>query len=132
MKGLCGCGCGQPTEIAKRTEGRWGFVKGEPKRYVRGHGKRRFEWHEEDRGYTTPCHIWDGTFTEGGYPTVLRDGKRTTAHRYLFIEEHGPIPDDWDVDHKCEVKACVNLDHLEALTRSEHNFRTWARKKAAA
>jgi hypothetical protein len=101
-------------------------------RFIKGHGRRRMEWVEEDRGYVTPCYIWQGTFTEMGYPTIFRDGNRTTAHRFLYIQNVGRVPDEYDLDHLCEVKACVNWTHLEPVTRSEHNFRTWARKRERA
>jgi hypothetical protein len=34
---LCGCGCGQPTPPAKRTDHKRGLVKGQPVRFIRGH-----------------------------------------------------------------------------------------------
>jgi hypothetical protein len=37
---LCACGCGEPTTIAKRNDSRDGTRKGEPVRFVRGHGSR--------------------------------------------------------------------------------------------
>jgi hypothetical protein len=36
---LCECGCGQPAPIAKRTQRSFGWVKGQPLRFVRGHKK---------------------------------------------------------------------------------------------
>jgi hypothetical protein len=41
--GLCQCGCGEPTPIAKRTSTRKGVVKGQPIRYVQGHGNRHHQ-----------------------------------------------------------------------------------------
>ena len=38
--GTCQCGCGQPTEIAKATSTRRGWVRGTPKRFIHGHGRR--------------------------------------------------------------------------------------------
>ena len=37
---LCACGCGQETPLAPRNEKRFGHVKGEPMRFVRGHNLR--------------------------------------------------------------------------------------------
>jgi hypothetical protein len=39
--GLCQCGCGQSTTISPVTILRYGYVKGQPRRYVRGHYDRR-------------------------------------------------------------------------------------------
>ena len=37
--GYCHCGCGNKTNIAKATVPRWGFVKGQPHRFLVGHGR---------------------------------------------------------------------------------------------
>jgi hypothetical protein len=37
MKGFCECGCGQKTNLARQTNKKWGHVKGEPVRFIRGH-----------------------------------------------------------------------------------------------
>jgi 5-methylcytosine-specific restriction endonuclease McrA len=39
--GFCWCGCGEKTEVARQRDPAWGLVQGEPKRYVRGHGRVR-------------------------------------------------------------------------------------------
>ena len=39
-KGLCQCGCGQKTVIAKRNDTGQHMVKGEPQRFVKGHHLR--------------------------------------------------------------------------------------------
>lgn len=41
LKGLCQCGCGKPTKIARQTSKRDGYAKGEPLRYLSGHSKNR-------------------------------------------------------------------------------------------
>ena len=35
--GLCECGCGQPTPVALGTHRKYGWVKGQPKRFILGH-----------------------------------------------------------------------------------------------
>jgi hypothetical protein len=39
--GLCKCGCGQPTEIAKINRSARGWIKGFPKQYIKGHHMRK-------------------------------------------------------------------------------------------
>jgi hypothetical protein len=39
-RGLCHCGCGQPTRIAPFTSRAIGWVNGQPIRYIRGHANR--------------------------------------------------------------------------------------------
>lgn len=48
------------------------------------------------------------------------------AHRLSFERVYGPIPDGLTVDHECEVKACVEPEHLRLLTAKE-NSRAWQR-----
>jgi hypothetical protein len=38
--GSCCCGCGAPTTVADRTNTKYGYVRGEPKLYIRGHARR--------------------------------------------------------------------------------------------
>jgi predicted nucleic acid-binding Zn ribbon protein len=64
------------------------------------------------------CWIWNGRTDPHGYG-VARGGKK--AHRVYFAQATGEdIPKGWHVHHRCEVKACVNPDHLEALPASLH------------
>jgi hypothetical protein len=37
---LCECGCGQPVPFAKKTDAAKGYIKGQPLRFVQGHGLR--------------------------------------------------------------------------------------------
>lgn len=81
-------------------------------------------WVEEDRGYDTPCWIWSGAIRAyDGYGQITRDGRPRVAHRALYQDRFGVVPAGMDLHHLCEVKACVNLDHLELLTHAEHAAR---------
>lgn len=55
-----------------------------------------------------------------GYGTVHRKGRTQSAHRRAYEDEHGPIPDGMVVRHKCDVRNCVNLDHLELGTAADN------------
>lgn len=43
------------------------------------------------------------------------------AHRVVWEQAHGPIPEGHHVHHSCGIPACINVDHLELLTPHEHH-----------
>lgn len=73
---------------------------------------------EEDRGFRTPCHVWKRCISTAGYGRYLAmsRGPVDYAHRHAYAMAKGPIPPGLTIDHLCRVRACVNPDHLEAVT----------------
>lgn len=74
----------------------------------------------------TPCWVWTaakhhgyGVFT----PHPHRRGLTSVAHRLAYMEEVAPIPAGMEIDHLCRNHACVNPEHLEAVTRSTNQRR---------
>lgn len=51
-------------------------------------------------------------------------GKRTTAHRAVYIELIGD-PGAVDLHHKCRNRKCVNPEHLQPISRQRHIFETF-------
>lgn len=122
--GLCLCGCGQATTPAPNSRRRDGLIKGEPRPFCLGHGMVAAPLDDayapEDRGYLTPCWIWQRSCDVNGYGRLGGRGRDPMAHRYFYTQAKGPIPDGLALDHLCRVPRCVNPDHLEAVTHREN------------
>lgn len=68
-----------------------------------------------------PCVIGPRIAVNGyaRFPSGKR-GVHLYAHRVIWEQTHGPIPDGYHVHHVCGTKACINIEHLELHTASEH------------
>lgn len=72
------------------------------------------------------CLNWSGTLNRDGYGRIVigyrGPGKpiRRYAHRVAYETWIGTIPDGYDLDHLCRNRRCVNVAHLEPVTRKEN------------
>lgn len=94
-------------------------------RFIRGHNSYGMDrsgprikkrWTVEDRGYETPCWIWQLRIGKHGYGMLGVKGRDWLAHRWHYSQAKGPIPDGLQIDHLCGIRECVNPDHLEPVT----------------
>lgn len=127
--GLCECGCGQRTNIAKVSSPRTGIARGKHYRYINGHAPRSspLAYVVNDAG----CWVWQRGTTPEGYGKVSAEGRTTFAHIVEYTKKHGPVPPGKVLDHTCRNRRCCNPDHLEPVTHVE-NCRRGAGTKLSA
>lgn len=127
--GLCMCGCGQPTNIARKSDPRPATlaVKGTPLRYIKGHQQRPglVEYTVDEE---TGCWNWIGYRNPNGYALKHHNGKQVPAHRYMWEKVNGPMPEGLEPDHLCRNRGCVNPDHVEPVTHTENVRRSRSTK----
>lgn len=122
---LCECGCGNPAPISPVTSRYHGWVKDQPKRFISGHNSTirvitYADYSERDTGFSTPCWLWSKPLEYNGYGKVMVRKRRVWAHRAMWEQTNGPIPEGLELDHLCRIPSCVRPDHLEAVTHQEN------------
>lgn len=58
------------------------------------------------------CWIWMKACIGNGYGNLVIDGKQWLAHRAFWTAYRGPIPHGLSVLHHCDIRTCINPDHL--------------------
>lgn len=65
------------------------------------------------------CWLYQGTDNGNGYKTVGHE----YVHRKVYRLMVGPIPEGYQIDHLCRVRACCCPSHLEPVTSAENTRR---------
>lgn len=122
--GQCHCGCGQKTEIATRTQTAKGWVKGEPKKYIKHHHLSAIysiedppDWYKPNEmdGY---CHCGCGLKTKPARYTSQEQGCIMGAPR-RFVEGHHIVNDSTALEQKKLCAECKQEKVLRYFYRSK-------------
>lgn len=65
---------------------------------------------------TSGCWIWLSSLRDGYARTWIRDNVGRGLHRLFYIYHKGAVPVNHVIDHKCQVRCCLNPDHMEAVS----------------
>ena len=67
------------------------------------------------------CIVWTGHKNQHGYGRVQVGGNRLrVVHHLAWEQAHGPVPEGMEIDHVCFNRACINVDHLRPVTKSDN------------
>jgi len=71
------------------------------------------------------CWIWMGVINSEGYGRLYVGGElgEAQAHRVVYEQIRGAIPDGLTLDHLCRTTACVNPAHMDPVTMRENILR---------
>lgn len=66
------------------------------------------------------CMVWRYALNSEGYGTLTIDGKRELAHRVVYKQTRGRMPEHRQMNHLCDRPYCVQPSHLYAGTAQDN------------
>lgn len=78
------------------------------------------------------CLVWMGPISKRtGYGHMVIKARPFMPHRVAWEVANGPIPSGMFVLHRCDIRTCINPEHLFLGTHKE-NMRDMQRKQRSA
>lgn len=77
-------------------------------------------WDRVEFGHPSECWPWPYYKVLSGYGQLRFSGKSFQAHRIIWEELHGKIPDGMCILHTCDNPPCVNPAHLFLGTKLDN------------
>jgi len=88
-------------------------------------------WRRVDKTDPSGCWMWRGSILWNGYGQVSWQGRMRKTHHVAWMLAGRECP-DWSkrmtLDHICERRACVCVDHLRVMTLADNVRRGIANK----
>ena len=75
------------------------------------------------------CLLWEGSCTPAGYGKIKVRGRVLVPHRVAWVLAGYELIPGMELDHTCEVRRCVSVQHLEQVTHGENLRRRYNRKR---
>jgi hypothetical protein len=90
--------------------------------------KKKIEFSRDING----CFVITSHQSNGDGYCYMRDNhKQIRIHRHVYEECFGEIPEGLVVRHKCDVRNCINPEHMELGTPKDNTHDTISRGRKA-
>ena len=71
------------------------------------------------------CWLWKGVTDKHGYGRIStwvpgKGSRKQLVHVVMLAELGVEVPPGHERDHTCNVRHCINPDHLEVVTKQEN------------